>query len=192
VHAATSALTAAAIATCALLPEVDKSMIVSVSIGCLSGVLLSPDLDVDSGYIGISLAKLFFGSIFKWIWKWIWKPYAILVPHRSHLSHVPVLGTSLRLLYLYAVYLVIGSALMFSIGWPRTVYLLPIGKAILALLHGDAQIEVELIAASFVGLCVSDTMHAIMDAVSTTLKKLTFRRRNTWQNTLSDVGNARR
>lgn len=189
-HATTSTLTAAAIATCVLLPGVDRQVVTAVSLGCLSGVLLSPDLDVDNGYIGFKLAKRYFGSIFKWIWKWIWWPYAKLVPHRSHISHIPVVGTAVRLLYLYAVYLVLATALMFAIGWPRTVYILPIWGAILALVRGDAQIEVRLIAAGFAGLCISDTLHAIMDATSTALKKLSFRRRRTWQNTLSDVGNA--
>lgn len=45
--------------------------------------------------------------------RWIWLPYQKWIPHRSPLSHGPVLGTLARLIYLTAIVL-LGSALM---GW---------------------------------------------------------------------------
>jgi uncharacterized metal-binding protein len=38
------------------------------------------------------------------IWRLLWLPYALLIPrHRHPLSHWPILGTTLRLVYLLAV-----------------------------------------------------------------------------------------
>ena len=53
------------------------------------GLMFGPDLDIHSvqykrwGYL-----------------RWIWLPYRASMPHRSPLSHGPILGTVLRLLYL--------------------------------------------------------------------------------------------
>jgi uncharacterized metal-binding protein len=185
-------LTAVAVAACTVVAGADKAIAVFATLGCTSGVLLSPDLDVDAGYIGIGIAKKYLGSIFSTGWKFAWKPYAIIVPHRSRISHMPGVGTVLRLLYVYAFYLVIGTFLFYTIGWPRTVYILPVKDAITALLHGTAQIEVKAALAGFLGLCLVDTLHALMDVASTAMKKFKFRRRKAWQFTLSDVGNAMR
>lgn len=78
--------------------------IIAVVVGCLSrlwqlaaiagisyllgGLFLSPDLDTYSrpyqrwGYL-----------------RWLWWPYRQWIPHRSVLSHGPIIGTVLRLLY---------------------------------------------------------------------------------------------
>lgn len=53
-----------------------------------SGLLFSPDLDLDSTpYRRWSLLR------------WVWIPYQRLVPHRSWISHSLVLGPILRVLY---------------------------------------------------------------------------------------------
>src|SRR5690349_11132870 len=68
----------------------------------LSGIMFSPDLDLDSAIDDR------WGILF-----WIWRPYMWAVPHRSRLlSHGLVIAPLLRLLYFYlmVVLLLIASA----------------------------------------------------------------------------------
>lgn len=67
--------------------------------GCLAGVFLSPDLDVDNGYIGGAIIRRKLGCLPAAAWKFYWKPYAVLIPHRSFISHAPILSTAIRLVY---------------------------------------------------------------------------------------------
>ena len=54
----------------------------------LSGIMFSPDLDVDSAIDN------------RWgIFYWIWRPYMWLIPHRRWFSHGLILPPLLRLLY---------------------------------------------------------------------------------------------
>jgi uncharacterized metal-binding protein len=66
----------------------------------ISGMLFSPDLDVDSAIDN------------RWgIFYWIWRPYMWIVPHRHRiLSHGPIISALLRLLYFYGVILLLFSA----------------------------------------------------------------------------------
>ena len=53
------------------------------------GLMFGPDLDIHSVQFK------------RWGWfRWIWLPYQGSVPHRSPLSHSPITGTALRILYL--------------------------------------------------------------------------------------------
>ncbi|MEP0872413.1 metal-binding protein [Trichocoleus desertorum AS-A10] len=58
--------------------------------GCLfGGLMFSPDLDLKSK------------PWRRWgLLRWIWTPYQAWVPHRSFLSHTPIVGTLIKLLYL--------------------------------------------------------------------------------------------
>ncbi|ABX09745.1 metal-binding protein [Prochlorococcus marinus] len=59
----------------------------------LGGLWLSPDLDIDSK------------PLKRWgILKIMWWPYRKIIPHRSFFSHGPVIGTTLRVLYLMAIF----------------------------------------------------------------------------------------
>jgi uncharacterized metal-binding protein len=54
-----------------------------------SGLMFGPDLDIQSVQTQ------------RWGWfQWLWQPYRKFVPHRSLLSHGPILGTLGRVLYL--------------------------------------------------------------------------------------------
>uniref|UniRef100_B8HTG8 Metal-binding protein n=1 Tax=Cyanothece sp. (strain PCC 7425 / ATCC 29141) TaxID=395961 RepID=B8HTG8_CYAP4 len=64
-----------------------------------SGLMFGPDLDIHSCQYR------------RWGWlRWIWLPYQKTLRHRSFLSHGPIMGTALRLLYL-------GSWLALPIGF---------------------------------------------------------------------------
>jgi uncharacterized metal-binding protein len=60
------------------------------------GLMFGPDLDIHSN------------QSIRWGWlRWMWQPYRQAIPHRSALSHGPLIGTICRLLYvgLWAVLL---------------------------------------------------------------------------------------
>jgi uncharacterized metal-binding protein len=55
----------------------------------VGGFMLGPDLDLHS----IQYKR--WGPF-----RWIWKPYQMLLSHRSGLSHGPIIGTAIRVVYL--------------------------------------------------------------------------------------------
>ncbi|MEA5467980.1 metal-binding protein [Spirulina sp. 06S082] len=62
-----------------------------------SGLMFGPDLDIYSVQFK------------RWGWlRWIWIPYQKALSHRSQLSHGLLIGTILRLLYLFVIASVIG------------------------------------------------------------------------------------
>lgn len=94
------------------------------ALGCLAGVLISPDLDQDGATISERL--LMRGGF--WLigapWFLYWLPYAKLFPHRHWLTHFPVVGTLGRLLYLSPAWILMlvllglpGRHVWWLIGW---------------------------------------------------------------------------
>jgi uncharacterized metal-binding protein len=70
--------------------------------GCLVGLLVMPDMDVNGG----NISDLFIRKVSRpvqWLWRAFWHPYAILVPHRHFISHFPVVGTVLRIGYIFLI-----------------------------------------------------------------------------------------
>lgn len=77
-----------------------------------SGLMFGPDLDLNSVQYK------------RWGWlRWIWIPYQKSLRHRSLLSHGPILGTTLRLLYLsvwlgiLGIFVGIVQRLVGDVGW---------------------------------------------------------------------------
>jgi uncharacterized metal-binding protein len=68
-------------------------------IGMGAGLFLTPDLDQDNPVYSHYLTGKIYAPL-KWIWNIIWLPYAKLIPHRSWVSHAPVVGTLIRIIYL--------------------------------------------------------------------------------------------
>lgn len=120
--------------------------------GTWAGIFLTPDLDqawvINKGEQTIIRYTLGLG----YIWLAIWHLYATLIPHRSPLSHWPVVGTAGRLLWLYIVYL--GIYLVWGV--PADSLL---GRWVL---WGQAQPDAYWYAA-LVGLALSDSLHFAMD-----------------------------
>lgn len=83
----------------------DRAMLATiwlVGAHVVSGVLFSPDLDLDSAIDD------------RWgIFHWIWRPYERIVPHRHFWSHSLIFSPLLRLAYFYLVV----SALLFAWVW---------------------------------------------------------------------------
>ena len=112
----------------------------AVTVGILSGILLSPDLDVDEG--NISLAHLrrvpFVGKTLALAWRFYWLPYALAAPHRSHISHSLIFGTLARVGYILIPVLAINF-----IGVPLSI---PAGFGMW-----------------LIGLALADALHIFMD-----------------------------
>lgn len=74
--------------------RLSMALVVGAFIGHLFGGLwLSPDLDLPHSYPSQ-----------RWWWlRWVWSPYRTFVPHRHWISHTPIIGSTVRLLYLTAL-----------------------------------------------------------------------------------------
>jgi len=122
------------------------------ALGCLSGIILSPDLDVEhrteSEYLIYRVLGKFLGAI----WFAFWWPYGKMIPHRSPLSHAPILGTIIRILYIYGL----GGILWFAFAWAITGHgtWLPMPNW----LH-------PLAFWWLIGLIFADALHYIMDVL---------------------------
>jgi len=108
------------------------------SLGILAGALITPDLDVDNGCISHRIVNSLFGVIVGAAWRTYWWFYGKVMPHRSLASHLPVLSTLLRMLYMIPMY-----KFLVSIGMPPLSH--------------------EELATLFWALVISDTLHAFMD-----------------------------
>lgn len=73
------------------------------SAGCLSGVIISPDLDMANRTISETVVIRWLG-VLGYLWMVLWKPYACLHKHRG-ISHVPLIGTLTRVGYLAGCYM---------------------------------------------------------------------------------------
>jgi len=116
------------------------------AVGNLCGVILSPDLDQQQKTISEAIISRI--PIIGWLFWLYFLPYAWIFPHRSPLTHLPVLGTIIRLVYLIGpifIFLFIFANdqlyhLVFHVAPPNTQWFL-------------------------FGLCTSDTLHWINDGM---------------------------
>ena len=88
------ALATLSAATCFAVNAVTNGSPPEYVAGAFLGLLLSPDLDVDAGNVSYSLV----GGLRR-AWAWYWMPYAVIMPHRSKRSHIPVVSTLIRMAY---------------------------------------------------------------------------------------------
>jgi uncharacterized metal-binding protein len=77
--------------------------------GAVAGIICSPDLDVDSGFIAYQyIGNIpYVGKPLSWVWRKLWYSYATSLKHGSILSHFPIIGTLGRMAYLFLFLLVI-------------------------------------------------------------------------------------
>lgn len=144
--------------------------------GCAIGLVIDPDLDQEmvtsSEWRMIKAPEsLLFGPLRQsriaksvvhavgaaigGIWVGLWMPYALLMPHRSALSHFPIVSTVIRCAYLYIISWV-GRWLIFKVtGWYLWVWLAPEGYQILTV--------------AIIGLMLSDLGHYLRDTRGLTL-----------------------
>lgn len=109
--------------------------------GCISGIFVNPDRDLRIQSSDFTLAKWTLGLGL--IWAILWWPYSSLIPgHRHPLSHLPLVGTTGRVLYIIVALAIVQS----FTHWP----LIQAVSTLFGLML-------------FVGLLVSDTAHWFMD-----------------------------
>lgn len=145
VHAKATAVATPVVAAVVFFVSKSPEFAAISAVGCLSGILLSPDLDQES--VSHAEWKLIRATLgIGYVWLAFWGPYASIIRHRSPLSHAPLFGTALRLLYLWG------------------------GAALLAHLFSDWRLPpLEWFAqqpefwAAAVGLILSDLLHWIFD-----------------------------
>lgn len=116
--------------------------------GALVGLVLHPDLDqknLDFSENRVMKYTLGFAST----WIGIWWMYAEIIPHRHVLSHLPILGTLIRVIYLFAavVVRVLLVDLIFDLDTTQFLF-----DCILALNPW-----------LLLGLCAADSLHFIFD-----------------------------
>ncbi len=110
------------------------------ALGAFTGLVVEPDLDQDYQAAPLETMRQTGGDGLAKLWQLYWTPYARFIPHRSWMSHGPVVGTLGRLLYL------------------APLYALPI----LVWTHFFGFPTAQLFA-YFVGLAWVDLLHYIMD-----------------------------
>lgn len=125
-----------------------------------SGLMFGPDLDIQRSY-----------HFQRWGWlRWLWLPYQKSVRHRSFLSHGPVIGTAVRLLYL-SIWLMIGVIFVILIAqfiWKIEWNLSELARM---LLRSLSQHSMEWFAI-FLGLELGAMAHYLSDWVSSGYKRI--------------------
>lgn len=97
----------------------------------------SPDLDISSK------------MQHRWsVFYILWKPYELLIPHRSILSHSGPLSATLRLVYFFGI---LFAAMYF------TMY--PLLYDLMGWIHNNAII----VFIWYIGFCIADSIHVIAD-----------------------------
>jgi uncharacterized metal-binding protein len=126
----------------------------------ISGVMFSPDLDLDSA-IDDRWGVLF----------WIWRPYMWVVPHRSSWSHSLVFAPLLRLAYFYFVMvglIIGGSWLLALVGIVVPNYHMQMAEA----LSRATADNPGAVLAFLIGFCTGSAAHSIADWLVTGGKNL--------------------
>jgi uncharacterized metal-binding protein len=128
-----------------------------------SGLMLSPDLDLDS-------------SIYRrWgPFRFVWWPYQKIVPHRSVLSH-SLLGALLRVAYFLAMVWGLSHLLSWGVSATQMGTLRPLDSP-LALFQNLYQTERRHLETGIIGLLIGTLLHTGADTVVSGLKRKRRRR----------------
>lgn len=111
-----------------------------ICVGALGGLLITPDIDHwQRTHEEIRIYRAA-GPLAGRLWQAYWSPYAILIPHRHWLSHLPGVGTIIRIAYLCL---------------PLALLLLYLGQPLPALPR--------FYAAALAAWTVQDTFHLALD-----------------------------
>ena len=143
---------AGAVVTFIALNDVLAAM--AVFFGCRAGVILTPDLDINHKIHANFLVN---GKWRRRLFYWYWKPYALLIPHRSWLSHTPGVGTTIRVVY--AFWWVIALYVSYLSG----LWLTGVKQFRMEFVAYHAPL-LQLVELWFLGLVLSDIGHSLYDS----------------------------
>jgi uncharacterized metal-binding protein len=113
--------------------------------GCVAGLLVSPDMDVDKGNISDQLIRRVSRPA-QWLWRLFWTPYALLIPHRHFISHMPIFGTLVRIGYIFMIINIVNLLLFIVLSMFDTVSFVWLWNW-----------------SFFFGLCHVDAIHFVVD-----------------------------
>ncbi|HMV46432.1 MAG TPA: metal-binding protein [Blastocatellia bacterium] len=139
------------------------SVIATVAL-LFAGLMFGPDLDLQSRpYSRWGPLRI------------IWKPYQVALPHRSVLSHGPVLGTIIRIVYFLVMFSVVAATLLYV----RHVYLRgqqTTWTAEFNMVKGDLfsfwkETDRQYFEAGFIGLCLGALSHTAADMIWSAVKR---------------------
>lgn len=130
-HSLATAGLALGVGVGALLSGGDTAPTIQLVAGVLTGLVIHPDLD---------LAENLKGGITKLVWGF----YGKLIRHRSPISHAPVVGTVIRLVYL-------------------SVIVIPVLVILDVDIMGFATAQYMAIINWFIGLSLADSLHTAID-----------------------------
>jgi uncharacterized metal-binding protein len=154
VHSAATLVTAGMTAPILYYRVVPTSEIALMTAGMLATLVINPDLDLNRKRPrGIAV-----------VWWLFWWPYSKMVGHRSPISHFPIMGTIIRIIYILIPAIVI--------------------------LHKVAPGWVPGLLIFTSGMIVSDTVHFVLDILSTGYKRFRTRIRKALWNTYSSARRA--
>ena len=108
---------------------------VAATVGCASGIALSPDLDMAQEITESERLVIRRLWVAGWLWTLLFLPYGWLIPHRHPLSHAPFIGTLGRLLYLYLFYLLLALWQSWPLSLPPLAWAWAAGLAWSDFLH---------------------------------------------------------
>ena len=132
-------------------------------LGCELGAVFTPDLDMETKTLAES------APIFGTVWQIIWYPYALVMDHRSFLSHFPVVSTLIRALYFFTFCGILVTISLMAINEVAAI------EAINTyLLYLTSMLRDRRFILVFTGILFSDSLHYFRDN-GIILKKLRSR-----------------
>ncbi len=100
--------------------------------------------------------------------RWIWLPYQKNLRHRSFLSHGPIIGTTLRVVYLGVILIIVAILVLWVGTWWGT---LTLDWQSLGLSLGRSLYSFEFLAL-FLGLELGAMSHSVSDGVNSAYKRM--------------------
>ena len=152
-----------------LLP-VNRELSIGWFVGAVAGLLITPDIDQEAGTTYEEWRVYQIGFIPGLIWQWLWWPYGKLFAHRG-ISHVYVIGTATRVVYL--LFVIIPILKCFVLGW-NAFY----GSEEIAFSLSYETIPLWGYAGAFCSWCIQDAGHIFMDNRRRYLRQL---QRTAWR-----------
>ena len=136
--------------------------------GAALGLVVTPDLDVDTKRAPDNVIWSLYGERAKDMWRAFWMAYSKAMPHRSIRSHFPVISTVIRIAYvatwLIGVFILIYLAAAQLMTWPAN------GWAVLIARAGEAIYRSMAARWMFCGLVSADTAHFVADILVSEVK----------------------
>jgi len=127
----------------------DEPMLWTLPLGILFGVFMDPDLDLPGKTMSEARMRQV-NPVLGQLWYWFWWPYAKMSHHRG-ISHVPVLGTGIRVVYLLWV--------------PLLLYVILLAGSV-SMYPEFVVVMIGLAVSAFTGLCIADGVHIAYDYIA--------------------------